>query len=62
MSFTNKRANSVRPGKMQKCCHYMEMRMLTVKFEDVLREILSGPHTYIDCTVILFSIIARTYE
>ena len=44
------------------CCHSMEVRMLTVKFEDVLREMLSGLHTYIDCAVILYSIIARIYE
>jgi hypothetical protein len=28
---------------------------------NVYREILSGLHTYIDCAVMLYSIIARTY-
>ena len=31
--------------------------MLTVKFEDMLREILSGLHTYIDFAVILFPLL-----
>jgi hypothetical protein len=29
---------------------------------NVYYEILSGLHTYIDCAVMLYSIIARTYE
>ena len=36
--------------------------MVTVKLVDVLWEILSVPHMYIDCAVILFSIIVRIYE